>query len=190
MKNLLCLAMSFGFISIFYLYIRNRLSVIDARLNTLTDIVHTLASEFSVKEKNILTGIEGVEHESDTESGSESGSESESESGSESDNLSVEFIKVTEPLYPKIIKQEIIELNDSFTKEKEKEKEPIIEFALDNQTDLIEVSDDESTIKHVQIELTDYSALTLKELKQKVVDLGGPSLKTKKLLIDFLEKKV
>jgi hypothetical protein len=183
MKNLLCLAMSLGFIFIFYLYIRNKLSVIDARLNTLTDIVHTLASEFSVKEKNILTGNEiEIEIESDSDSESESGSESDTDD--EKDDLSVEFIKVTEPLYPKIIKQEPIEL-------KESESEPVtIELTLDIPSDLIEVSDDETTVKHVQIELTDYSSFTLKELKQKVLDLGGPSLKTKKLLIDFLEKKV
>ena len=53
---------------------------------------------------------------------------------------------------------------------------------------LIEVSDDES-VKKITVD-NEYSQLSLKDLKQKVNDLGGPPLKTKQALINFLKKKV
>jgi hypothetical protein len=36
----------------------------------------------------------------------------------------------------------------------------------------------------------DYESLTLKELKDKVTELNGPKLRTKKELIDFLKNKI
>ena len=44
-------------------------------------------------------------------------------------------------------------------------------------------------VKQIDVS-TNYSNLTLKELKQQVIDLGGPPLKTKQALINFLKKKV
>jgi hypothetical protein len=40
------------------------------------------------------------------------------------------------------------------------------------------------------LESPDYESLTLKELKDKVADLGGPKLRTKKELLDFLKNKI
>ena len=65
---------------------------------------------------------------------------------------------------------------------------PIIVYKQDVSPEkLIEVSDDESV---KQVAQDEYSKLSLKDLKQKVNDLGGPPLKTKQALINFLKKKV
>jgi hypothetical protein len=57
------------------------------------------------------------------------------------------------------------------------------------ESSLIEVSDDETSVKQVTVD-KEYSQISLKDLKQKVNDLGGPPLKTKQALINFLKKKV
>jgi hypothetical protein len=196
MKNLLCLAMSLGLVVILYFYIKSRLYVIDTRLNTLTDIVHTLAKERAEKESNLkeIQGLPEYESDSETESDSDTDNDSNYETESEIEILeikpepkyvfNVETACFLEPKLEKVEpkvepKVEVIHLESDYRPENQEPTES-----------LIEVSDDESSVKHVQVELNDYSLLTLKELKQKVVDLGGPSLKTKKALIEFLEKKV
>jgi len=42
----------------------------------------------------------------------------------------------------------------------------------------------------VETEVGPFDSLTLKELKDKVAELNGPKLKTKKELIEFLQNKI
>ena len=197
MKNLLCLAMSLGLVVILYFYIKSRLYVIDTRLNTLTDIVHSLAKEMAGKESNLKEIQRLPEYDESSESETESDNDSNYETESDVEIVEstlepklvfdVDTARFLEPKVEKVEpkvekvepKVEVIHLESDYRPEKQEPTES-----------LIEVSDDESSVKHVNVELNDYSLLTLKELKQKVVDLGGPSLKTKKALIEFLEKKV
>ena len=56
MKLLLCLAMSLGLSAILYFYMKQKISNIEHRLNTLTDVLQTLTNEFCNKEvKTILS---------------------------------------------------------------------------------------------------------------------------------------
>ena len=57
---------------------------------------------------------------------------------------------------------------------------------LNELNELNEVKEVE--VKKINLEGPDYESLTLKELKDKVTELGGPKLRTKKELIDFLKK--
>jgi hypothetical protein len=54
------------------------------------------------------------------------------------------------------------------------------------------VSDDEEpadlVVKKIEVDL--YNSLTVKELKEKVSELNGPKLKTKKELVDFLKGEI
>jgi hypothetical protein len=43
--------------------------------------------------------------------------------------------------------------------------------------------------KKINIE-PNYESWSLKDLKAKISELGGPTLKTKKLMVEYLEKKV
>jgi hypothetical protein len=55
--------------------------------------------------------------------------------------------------------------------------------------DIVEVNE-VSEVKKINLEGPDYESLSLKELKDKVTDLGGPKLRTKKELLDFLKNKI
>ena len=216
MKILICLAMSCGLTAILYFYLKQRLGVIETRLNTLTELAQTLATELYQKEKQQLENEQSLnlplqsiepisepisDSESDSESGSKSGSESDSESESdaktdtETDNESMPPLEdeVIEPIEPIVLKEVKIEPE---TKQIplvdipiEFDVEPIVVCKKDVSVEpLIEVSDDES-VKKVAVD-NEYSKFSLKDLKQKVNDLGGPPLKTKQALINYLKKKV
>ena len=83
MKNLLCLAMSLGLVVILYFYIKSRLYVIDTRLNTLTDIVHSLAKEMAGKESNLKEIQRLPEYDESSESETDSDNDSNYETESE-----------------------------------------------------------------------------------------------------------
>jgi hypothetical protein len=231
MKILICLAMSFGLTAILYFYLKQRLSVIESRLATLTELAYTLAEECKNQTQveqsdvkridNVLSSPE-VKDESEEseseESESDSDSESDNDSVSETENDLPNLVDDSMPVIFNISKlpteyldeipiifgsesshednQEVIlktiELPLEKEKEKEKEKEEIKTIILEKvEPTLIDVSDDEIIIvKQVSVNMEDYSQLSLKELKQKVTELGGPPLKTKQALLNFLKKKV
>lgn len=218
MKILICLAMSCGLTAILYFYLKQRLFVIESRLNTLTELVQTIATEFYHKEKlnfenvhNIIPAGGDIHSDSDSESrsdsGSDSGSDTDSESGSDSGSESEPEKEYEPPLIvdPIVIKKEPeVEFVEIEVPENNEPKiipllnevvvdisEPIVVHKSENTVKLIQVSDDETeSVKQVTVETSEYSGLSLKELKQKVNDLGGPPLKTKQALLNFLKKKV
>ena len=63
--------------------------------------------------------------------------------------------------------------------------EPEIKVVSDDEIELTEIN--EVDVKKIQLEGPDYENLSLKELKDKVTELGGPKLRTKKELLDFLK---
>ena len=191
MKILICLAMSCGLTAILYLYLKQRLSMIETRLNTLTDLAQTLASELYQKEKQQL-GQEPRPELVDESSESESEDETDSDDESDSDSKSEEYEVISDIHLNEVNLEQTkqIPLNETI----ELEVDPIVVFKKDEivnepNVTLIEVSDDESSVKQVTVD-SEFSQLSLKDLKQKVNDLGGPPLKTKQALINFLKKKV
>ena len=162
------------------------------RLNTLTDLAQTLAGELYQKEKQQLNQEPAQVNESDSESDASDSESDESDSDSDetdSESKSDEY-EVIQPVKLELNEVKQIPLNEMVIElevdpiivcKKEEVKEPIVK--------LIEVSDDESSVKQVTVN-NEFSQLSLKELKQKVNDLGGPALKTKQALINFLKKKV
>jgi hypothetical protein len=206
MKLLLCLAMSLGLSAILYFYMKQKISNIEHRLNTLSDVVQTLADEFCKGEVKTISNIPldnslyDVNNMEENESSEEAESEEsdgetdyDSDSSSDEEQLIAEDVPLeAEPKVEQVDKQiEFIELN---------EPEPIVvhkdiktlEIKLDEpEAPLIKVSDDDVLeTKHIQVSVVDYSHLSLKDLKQKVSDLGGPPLKTKPALLNFLKNKV
>jgi hypothetical protein len=205
MKILICLAMSCGLTAILYFYLKQRLGVIETRLNTLTDLAQTLASELYQKEKQQLENdfVLPVNNSSDSESESDDSGSTDSECETDDESMPesmpelmnelsqppelnevIDYVFKEVKLEPEVneVKQIPIEIPIEI------DTEPIIVYKKDVTPEkLIEVSDDES-VKQVAVD--ENSKLSLKELKQKVNDLGGPPLKTKQALINFLKKKV
>jgi hypothetical protein len=208
--------MSLGLTAILYFYMKQKLYVIESRLNTLTDLTQTLANEFCKSEVKTISNLPldpppmfNIESESENDSSDESDDESSSSDESESeDGESIVDLKEesenkiqtidlnTEHMYTEVpifqnLNVEVVKLSSDEIPSVQLNTKilPIDLNETLNISKLIEVSDDESVTKHVNVSV-DYSALSLKELKQKVNDLGGPPLKTKNALLNFLKNKV
>lgn len=149
-------------IGLLFMFVRQKLSALESKVNLLTDTVQTMA------------GLNRLSYEADSsESEEDSDEESEEEEESEDEDEPVkdpEIVDVSEP--------EVINLTwDVNPISLESEPEPEVKtITLEKRV----VSDDN----------VDYESLTLKELKDKVTDLGGPKLRTKKELLDFLKNKI
>ena len=137
-------------IGLLFMFVRQKLSALESRVNLLTDTVQTMAG---------FTRVESDE-ESDTDTESESESEEEEEYPTIEQETPTYFpTNEVKPVEIKVVSDDEVEL-----------------------TDITEVE-----VKKIKLEGPDYESLTLKELKDKVTDLGGPKLRTKKELLDFLK---
>jgi hypothetical protein len=65
----------------------------------------------------------------------------------------------------------------------------VLHETLDVDVDLPKRKISEDNVKTLLVNL-DYDSMSVKELKEKVADLGGPKLKTKKDLVEFLKNKI
>ena len=140
-------------IGLLFMFVRQKLSALESRVNLLTDTVQTMA------------GFRRVE--SDTEDDTDEESESD-----ESEAPETYFPKIEEETY--------------FPKTPVRmEPEPDMKVVSDDEVEieLTEINE----VKKIQLEGPDYESLSLKELKDKVAELGGPKLRTKKELLDFLK---
>lgn len=143
-------------IGLLFMFVRQKLSALESRVNLLTDTVQTMA------------GFSRVEEEEEEDETDESESEEESEE-------SEYFTRVG------------IENGETLENVCRMEKEDMKVVSDDEiELEVTEVAD----IKKIQLEGPDYESLSLKELKDKVADLGGPKLRTKKELLDFLKNKI
>jgi hypothetical protein len=111
-----------------------------------------------------MAGITTASRESDSETETEIDSESDCESE------------------PKIINLVDYQVQPNFPVEIE-----LIDDIKVEPDDLIVVSDDDT--KKIDLP-TEFDNFTVKELKEKVAELNGPKLKTKKELIQFLQNKI
>ena len=141
-------------IGLLFMFVRQKLSALESRVNLLTDTVQTMA------------GFRRVE--SDTEDDTDEESESD-----ESEAPETYFAK-EETYFPMIVKETPVRM----------EPEPEMKVVSDDEVE-IELNEI-NEVKKIQLE-GDYENLSLKELKDKVAELGGPKLRTKKELLDFLK---
>jgi len=139
-------------IGLLFMFVRQKLSALESRVNLLTDTVQTMA------------GFRRVESDEEDEEESD-----EEEDESEEEEEEAEYFTRVE--------------NEG---EVSLEKEDMKVVSDDEVEEVNEVGE----VKKIQLEGPDYESLSLKELKDKVSDLGGPKLRTKKELLDFLKNKI
>ena len=142
-------------IGLLFMFVRQKLSALESRVNLLTDTVQTMA------------GFRRVEDEDDEEDDEEE--EDEKDEDEDEEDEDEEEIQ-SEPIF--------VEVNEPFTKQ----------IVSDDEEDvkLIILDKEPEEIKTISLD-NDYESLSLKELKDKVTELGGPKLRTKKELLDFLK---
>ena len=166
-----------------FLYVRYKMAIFENRLELLSDTIQTMAGVTRAALQN---------EESDEESEDESDEESEDDTNGSSQSDASEIHVDYEGRFPT---PERMTVSDDDVKKvslpqpevEEIEIKKIIELEVEPKLSDPEIVE-ESDVKTVALP-TPFDSLTLKELKEKVNELNGPKLKTKKELIDFLQKK-
>ena len=181
MNAIICLALSCLLVGLLYVFMRQQLSAQDKKISDLTQLVVSVASQLQQQSGNLLSPasppssgerpleVKRLPERVTVSDDSDSEDETDSESGSDSEDEQVVH----------------------------KTEEPDLKNTLDIVEDIsivLDINDDEGTKTINLFEESpkqNYDKLTVKDLKELVSKQGGPgSLKTKKELIDFLEKKM
>jgi hypothetical protein len=156
-------------------YVRQQFAAQNNQIGELSRFIRGMAAEVTEKEVKVVKEDYLTEKEEEKQAlievsdDSESDSDSDSESGDEGVDIrtfDIEPIKVEK-------------LDASATE--------LLEPLDVLEPEIVEVV--EETAKKIVLE-TNYEQWSLKELKEKISQMGGPTLKTKKLMIEYLEKKV
>ena len=154
-------------IGLLFMFVRQKLSALESRVNLLTDTVQTMAGFRRVEDEEDEEEEDDEEEDEDEEEEEE---EEEEEKGS----------------FTRVGIENGINLGSVGRMEKED-----IKVVSDDEVEVLELNDiNEVEVKKINLEGPDYESLSLKELKDKVTDLGGPKLRTKKELLDFLKNKI
>ena len=195
MKAFLCLVAITALIGLLYVYVRQQFYSVNVQIEQLRELTRTMALELRDEHDKIVqepaqlpppNRLYVVSDDSETED-----DETDDESDSDSDvDIKVEELKeVKLEKEIKVEKQEIkVEKEVKVEKEIEKEVEVKVEKE-DLNLEELELFDLEDA-KVITVDMTTkLDKLSLKELKDLVQEKGGPaSLKTKKAMIEFLEK--
>lgn len=170
---MLVLAIALILMGVFFFYVRQKLVSFENRLELLSDTIQTMA------------GVTRAALEEDLDE------ESDSDSDEETDNeLQLDY---EEPeLYP----ERVIVSDDDVKKISLPENEILEELEVKKvQPEDLEIKNEPDEVKKLTLSGLDevkseLESLTLKELKDKVAEVNGPKLKTKKELIEFLQNKI
>lgn len=204
MNSIICLALSCLLVGLLYVFMRQQFSAQDRKIHDLTQLVASVAAELQQGPEGFCPAVapalppaahlevkrlpERVTVSDDSESESD-----ESEDNDESDSESVDEAPAV---------QKVTKLSPTAAPAHEVEHEEIHFEAKPSLVNTLEVVEDFSIILDLnegtktinlfesEATKTNYEKLTVKELKELVQKEAGPgSLKTKKELIEFLEKK-
>ena len=172
---MLVLAITLILIAVFFLYVRQKFIIFENRLELMSETIQTMA------------GVTRAALQDDSDEGSEP-NESES-SEDENDNESPYY----EELEPE--PERITVSDDDVKKISLPENELLEDLNVKKIVEPEEVEIKKLTLSGLEEvisgeEVKSLESLTLKELKDKVAELNGPKLKTKKELIDFLQNKI
>jgi hypothetical protein len=172
-------------------YVKRRLDGYDKRLELLTETIQTMAG---IRMEEIDKEEEEDEEEDEDEEDVEEEDEEEDKEEKRDPDHRLEWLSMANP--PRY--QEPKEENEIW----KASEEPIQLVPRDAPINSIDIEglpdvDLTSEIKMIQLprttvsddNVTEFDGLSLKELKEKVAELNGPKLKTKKECIDFLKLK-
>jgi hypothetical protein len=163
---MLGLAITVALIAVLFLYVRMKFQAFEERMQLMSDTIQTMA------------GVTRIALQSESESDDES---VESEDSVDSECNSNRYPSMEECMPP----PQRVTVSDDDVKH-------VIVPELDDVELLPDVmklsisNEPETTVKTVALP-TPFDGLSVKELKEKVAELNGPKLKSKKELLDFLQ---
>jgi len=175
---MLVLAITLILIAVFFLYVRQKFIIFENRLELMSETIQTMAGV-----------TRAALHDDSDEESEPNESESSEEDENENDNESPYY----EELEPE--PERITVSDDDVKKVSLPENELLEDLNVKKIVEPEEVEVKKLTLSGLEEvisgeEVKSLESLTLKELKDKVAELNGPKLKTKKDLIDFLQNKI
>ena len=193
MKSFICLALSCLLIGLLYVYVRQQFAAQNNQIVQLTQLVSSMAHEIQHVETPALKAYEPplevkrLPERVTVSDDSESEGDSDEESNDEIERCP--FQKLTQPQKDDISSESEDEIEEIETEELKNEivvQEEEVSIVLDlSETKTINLFEE-----MVEPRKVNYDKLTVKELKELASAHSAPaSLKTKKELIEFLEKK-
>ena len=162
------LAITLILMALFFFFVRQKLNHFETRLDLMSDTIQTMA---------------GVTRAALQESDSDSSSECESDSSSEESLELLDDVRDPTP-------ERVTVSDDDVKRVTLPENEILEEFEVKKMVLSEDGVVEDTLVKLVSDMDKNLESLTLKELKDKVTELNGPKLKTKKELIEFLQKKI
>jgi hypothetical protein len=199
-----------------FLYMRHKIMMLEERVALLSKLTTTVAGLTTQNGQEKVTFAEPKESEYEKqESEEENESEEQSESEEEEDEKDVDCEvvcdfsnQVVEREFP-ILKNILLSpccmpmVHDlaSISAVEISEPEPlsvpemtevlteVLHESLEVDVDLPKRKISEDDVKTLVVNL-DYESMSVKDLKEKVAEMGGPKLKTKKDLVEFLKNKI
>ena len=186
MKAFISLAISMLLVGLLYVYVRQQFALLETHVDELKRVIKMLALP---QEEKVEVKVEKRPSEpelidvSDDETDNETDEETDEEDETEEKDEPKELTEVR-PQVAHVMMQghDLMQLMQQMSFPTY-ESEPAIEIE-----ELGAEKTDESKV--VVLEDKGYENMSVKELKDKVQLLGGPSLKTKKQLVEYLEKNV
>jgi hypothetical protein len=178
----MCLAILTLLFGGMFLYVKQKISMMESKLHLLSETISTMAG-ITMQQHPFECREVGHESLCNSESSSESYSESDESTSDTDSEIEIELcepeLKSIELSEPKKLEPEVktIDLEVEHVRD-EMITEPV----------KIRVSDDDVTsTKQIVVDMS-YESMTVKELKEKIAELNGPKFKTKKEMLEFLKK--
>ena len=198
-----------------FLYMRHKIMMLEERVALLSKLTTTVAGLTTQNGQEKVTFAEPKEseyekQESEEENESEEQSESESEDEKDVDcevvcDFSNQVVEREFPILKNILLSpccmpmvhdlasisavEISEPEPLSVPEMTEVLTEVLHESLEVDVDLPKRKISEDDVKTLVVNL-DYESMSVKELKEKVAEMGGPKLKTKKDLVEFLKNKI
>jgi hypothetical protein len=184
MKAFICLAISMLLVGLLYVYVRQQFALIENHVNELKNVIKMLAlppaeaSEPEVKAERPAEELVCVSDDSEEESDEEDEVED-----------AEEFAPAPQVAHVMMQGHDLMHLMQqmSFPGAFVESAVEIEEVGAVEELPELEISE---LSDKVVVLSPSYENMSVKELREKVQLQGGPSLKTKKQLVDYLEKNV
>ena len=161
------------------MYVRQQFAFQTNQIGQLTNLIKTMAVEIVPRQEIKAAEPEERRPDERIEVSDDSCSDTDSECSSDEEEEPVKRVELEVEL-----KEPVNELKVAKVEALDDLPELMVEEIGAIEAEEIDISSKKITIE------TNYEAWSLKDLKAKISEMGGPTLKTKKLMLEYLEKKV
>ena len=199
MKTFICLAISCLLVGLLYVYVRQQFAQQSAQITSLAEMMRSVAEEVANSKTrtdlkclsmpmHAVQSFDPVVVEDASESDTDEEGETDDEgSDSEADERQPVSDDEVEDDRKQVQTDQIMEYVINVPAPTISEAPP----SMEEITEVILNSEEPSLAKVVVLETSNFEEWSMKQLKEKVNQMGGPgSLRSKKAMVEFLEKNI